>query len=241
VIDLWQTPVDGGRRARVAFTTRADGDLASSQPPETVAPRRASVLDRPWIWTRQLHGADVLEVSADVAPDAVVGAEADASVTSRDDVVLSVNVADCAPVALVSRQGVIGVVHAGWRGLSAGVIEGAVRSMRRLGGRDIEAFLGPCIHPECYEFGADELDLLRAQFGPAIVGRTATGNPALDVPTAVAAALGRVDVALVGAADRCTACDASELYSHRARGDVARHAMLVWLEPASRESVAPDA
>jgi polyphenol oxidase len=237
VIELWQTPVEGDRRARVAFTTRADGDLAGSQPLDVVGPRRAALIDRPWIWTRQVHGADVLEVSPDAAPDAVVGGDADGSVTSRDDVVLSVNVADCAPVALVSHQGVIAAVHAGWRGLGAGVIETAVDAMRRLGGRDIVAFLGPCIHPECYEFGPDELDLLREQFGPAVVGRTATGAPALDLPIAVAAALGRVDVALVGAADRCTACDAADLYSHRARGDVARHALLVWIDAASAKEL----
>jgi copper oxidase (laccase) domain-containing protein len=145
-------------------------------------------------------------------------------------VVLSVNVADCAPVALVSRQGVVAAVHAGWRGVAAGVIERAVADMRSLGAVDIEACLGPCIHPECYEFGKDDLDLLRAQWGGAIVGRTSSGELALDLPMAVAGALGRAEVALVASADRCTACGGADFYSHRARHDEGRHALAVWIE-----------
>ncbi len=160
----------------------------------------------------------------------VTGSEADGLVTTRADVVLSVNVADCAPVALVSRQGVVAAVHAGWRGVAAGVIERAVADMRSLGAIDIEACLGPCIHPECYEFGVDDLDLLRAQLGGAIAGRTSSGAPALDLPMAVAGALGRAGVALVESADRCTACGGADLYSHRARHDDGRHALVVWIE-----------
>ena len=58
--------------------------------------------------------------------------------------------------------------------------------MRRSGGTAITAVVGPCIHAECYEFGADDLDALAARFGPAVRPRTAWGTPALDLPAAIA-------------------------------------------------------
>jgi len=175
---------------------------------------------------RQVHGATVAVVDG-TEPQLV---EADALVTDRAGLVLSVNVADCAPVALFSPQGVIGAVHAGWRGAELGVIEAAVATMRSLGARQIRAWLGPCIHAECYEFGEADLGRLAERFGPAVRARTRGGQPALDVPMAVAAALGGTGVELAGAADMCTACDPQRFYSFRARGDRGRHTLALWME-----------
>jgi purine-nucleoside/S-methyl-5'-thioadenosine phosphorylase / adenosine deaminase len=152
-------------------------------------------------------------------------------VTDKTGLLLSVNVADCAPVAIVSQQNVVAAVHAGWKGVEAGVIEATVEAMRALGARELSAWLGPCIHDECYEFGTDDLDGLVQRYGPGVRSRTRSGAPALDLPMAVAAALGGAGVPLAGAADSCTACDGARFYSHRARGDQGRHALAVWIEP----------
>jgi copper oxidase (laccase) domain-containing protein len=152
-------------------------------------------------------------------------------VTATPGAVLAVHAADCAPVALVSDQGVVGAVHAGWRGLELGVIGAAVEAMRGLGARTIEAELGPCIGPECYEFGARDLDRLADRLGERVRGRTADGSPALDVPAAVEAALDDAGVRLKAGARLCTACSADH-FSHRARRETARQALLVWLEDA---------
>jgi copper oxidase (laccase) domain-containing protein len=135
-------------------------------------------------------------------------------------------------VAFVSPDGVVGAAHAGWRGIEAGVLEATVRSMRALGARSILATLGPCIHPECYEFGASDLDRLAGRYGGAVRARTAAGSPALDMPSTVAAALARVDVELDTGASACTACGGS-WWSHRARGERERQALAVWLEEPS--------
>jgi YfiH family protein len=190
------------------------------------------VLDRPWSSLTQVHGATTVVIEEPLAETI----EADALVTDRADLVLSVNVADCAPVAIVSQQHVVAAVHAGWKGVEAGVIEAAVDAMRTLGARDLSAWLGPCIHAECYEFGEDDLDNLTARYGPALRSRTADGERALDLPMAVAAALGRAGVALAGAADACTACDGSRFYSHRARRDEERHALAMWIEPPADDA-----
>jgi copper oxidase (laccase) domain-containing protein len=148
-------------------------------------------------------------------------------VTADADAVLAVLTADCAPIALASDEGVIGVVHAGWRGLVAGVVDAAAVAMRDLGATDVVAALGPCIHAECYEFSEADIDAVAAELGDDVRGVTAAGRPALDVPAAVRGALERAGVRLVHDADVCTACSSAH-YSHRARAELERQAVVVW-------------
>ncbi|MCC5953596.1 MAG: polyphenol oxidase family protein [Acidimicrobiia bacterium] len=235
----------------VLTSTRADGDLAVDVTPATLAERRAALVDLPWVGLTQVHGAGV--VVAERANAGVLdGAVGDALVTADAELVLSVRTADCAPVALDGGE-VIAVVHAGWRGLVAGVVAATVATMRSMGAAQVTARLGPCIGPECYEFGADDLAVVADHFGATAVGETAGGGPALDLRAAVAEALAQVDVPLVGptvdvegrpcttgaAASRggrsgvgstvaCTACDAQRWWSNRARGDQQRMVTAVW-------------
>jgi YfiH family protein len=184
------------------------------------------VLDRPWSWLRQVHGDQVVVVDA---PGARAGEEGDALVSAAAGTALSVFTADCAPVALAGADGVIGVAHAGWKGLVAGVIPSTVERMRALGAGEITAALGPCIHAECYEFSPTDLDLVAGHLGDGVRSHTSGGRAALDMQAAVGAALERAGVALVHDAGVCTACAASEYYSHRARVETERQATLVWL------------
>jgi len=210
------------RRTDLYWTSRADGDLGPGAG-SAAEGRRRSVYAGTWAWLRQVHGATVHVVTA---PGSVQGEEGDALVTAVPGVALAVFTADCAPVALTSPEGVAGLVHAGWRGLDAGVIEAAATAMRELGATRLEAVLGPCIRPECYEFGAAELERLAARWGPAARGRTARGRPALDLPAMVGAALQQCGAVLVADAGACTACS-DEWFSHRARGDLARQATVL--------------
>lgn len=189
------------------FTARADGDALVRQH------------ELGWATARQVHGAHV--VIADRPGDL---GEADAILTTTPELPIAVRVADCAPVVLTA-DGVIGVVHAGWRGIVAGVIPAAIDAMRAHGARDIGAVLGPCIHAECYEFGPAELDRIAALLGDGVRGTTSWGAPALDLPAAVRAQLPEVDDQSV-----CTACSPLH-WSHRARGDRERQALVAWLEP----------
>ncbi|HEX4978604.1 MAG TPA: polyphenol oxidase family protein [Acidimicrobiales bacterium] len=206
--------------AEVRFTGRADGDFAAHLEPSCRA-----VVDLAVRTVRQVHGGDVVMADAH-GPDA--RAEADGLVTQRRDVALAVRVADCAPVVLAG-DGAVAVVHAGWRSLEAGVVQEAVRLLRSLGAVTLEAALGPCVHPECYEFGSDDLDRLADRFGTAIRSTTARGTPGLDLPRTVRAALEQAGVPLVHDADRCTSCSPGEFWSHRARGDLERQAAVAWL------------
>src|SRR5688500_5186011 len=130
---------------------RADGDLAVNGPADVLDARRRAIVDLPWTWLRQVHGARVVTVDA---PGQHAGAEADAAVTRLPGAAIAVHAADCAPIALVSDDSAIAVIHAGWSGLVDGVISAAVQAVRAMTPARCRAVLGPCIHPANYEFGA---------------------------------------------------------------------------------------
>jgi len=220
--------LDDGGSVNVRFTERPDGDLRTTDPAPGLAARRRAVVDRPWVWVRQVHGAEVLVVGPDDDPLAVAGRDADAVVTARRDVAIAVHTADCAPVALWSPEGVLGVAHAGWRGLADGVIEATVAAMASLGATSIGGVLGPCIHADRYEFGAVELDVVAERYGPGVRAVTSSGTLALDVPAAVAVAVERATGSPLDDVDVCTAASLERQWSHRARSDVERQAVVMW-------------
>jgi len=224
-------PLAAGRAAAIVFTTRADGDLAIHGEHDVLAARRAAIVDAPWTWLRQVHGGRVVEVCA---PGEHAGVEADAAITTQPGVVLAAHAADCALVALITDDGVLGVVHAGWRGIVEGVITAAVEQVRARSDAPVRAVLGPCIRPAHYEFGADDLARVAAVVGDAARARTADGSPALDLPASVRAALGSAGVDDVNDLGLDTAH--ADFFSHRLRGDTGRHALVAWIEPAGGAS-----
>ncbi len=155
------------------------------------------------------------------------GADADAAVTTTTGCALAIRSADCVPVVLLGPHSV-GVVHAGWKGLVAGVIGRAVEALRELDDGPIRAHLGPCIRAGCYEFVGPERDEMVQRFGPGVAATSMWGTPALDVPAAVAAALRAAGVDQLRDVAGCTACD-RRWYSHRARGEVERYATVAWM------------
>jgi copper oxidase (laccase) domain-containing protein len=212
-----------GPRAHHVFTDQRAGDLAVSGPEVDLAARRRAIHPAPWTWLRQQHGASVVVVTR---PGEHAGAEADAVVTTAVDAPIAVVTADCAPVVL-DGDGAVAVVHAGWKGLVAGVLEATVQVMTDLGHPPVAAHLGPCIRARCYEFGGADLADVASRYGPSVVGTTSWGTPALDVAAAVRAACGWTDLPLTDVGT-CTACS-SVHWSHRARAEGGRQAAVAWL------------
>jgi YfiH family protein len=186
----------------------------------------------------QVHGSTVLTARAGVgrtrpppAPDrrvvAVPSGSGDGLVAATPSVALAVLTADCASIALGSGEGVFAAVHAGWRGLVGGVVEVTVDTMRAMGATDVVGALGPCIHPGCYEFSEDDLATVVDVYGAGVRGRTTDGRPALDLPAAVSTALTASGVAETSGIAACTAC-AGGYFSHRARREAGRQALMVW-------------
>ncbi len=215
----------------VVATDRADGDIH----PERVGralltARQRATTGRTWTMIDQVHGVAVCEPAPGTGPLAGRG---DVLVVRSPGAAAAVWAADCAPIVLVDAAGGLAAVHAGWRGLAAGVLDVAVEALRGSGEEVSAAVLGPVIHPCCYAFGRS--DLARVAGGVhappgAITGRTREGRIALDVPAAVTAALAHAGVQL-DVVGPCTGCD-ERWYSHRRRGDVGRHAVVAWTEAA---------
>jgi hypothetical protein len=178
-----------------------------------------------WVWLNQVHGATVLTVRG--LPDlGWVPPDADAAVTAGSGVALAVLTADCAPIAIADEVA-IGVIHAGWHGLLAGVVPAAVAALRAIGRGPVRAAIGPCIRPPHYEFGRADLDRLVARFGPALEGRTLAGTPALDLAAGVRAAFAECDVTDVDDTGLCTADDPDRFFSFRRDGVTGRQAVVV--------------
>ena len=106
------------------------------------------------VMVAQVHGANVLEVEGPLQ------GEADALVTSSRDTAIAVLVADCLPIVLAdaSRRRV-GVVHAGWRGLAAGVLANALARFDDV--RSVHAIIGPGVSPRVYQVGPEVAENFR--------------------------------------------------------------------------------
>lgn len=236
-------------RVRAIWTDQDDGDLGPGVEPgelsrrEAAAFRRRGVSPRPVWRVHQVHSNRVMVVvpPAGAGPDARVPGgsrrsswspgeleDADGIVTTSPGIALAVVSADCGTVAFSSPEGVVGVAHCGWRGLVSGVIEAAVAAMRALGAGSVTAALGPCVHPECYEFSAPDLDALEAAVMAPVRATTASGRPALDLPAGIRARLRQAQVDVVPGEEACTACSGRH-FSHRATGTPARQALFAWL------------
>jgi polyphenol oxidase len=218
--------------AHVWCTGRAQGNLSDhvGDDPATVEGNRAAVraavgvrAAERWTWLRQVHGADVYVVEG--RTETVTTPEADAAVTTLAGSVLAVVTADCAPL-VVANDDAVGVVHAGHRGLAAGVIEATLATVRARGRGPVRAFLGPCIRVGSYEFGADDLARFVARFGAEVGGRTRTGAPALDIPAAIRIVLEREGVVDFEDSGVDTADSGESYFSYRRAHETGRQATI---------------
>lgn len=152
---------------------------------------------------KQVHSPDVVEVTQE--PFDVPLPQADALVTKCKDVALSVITADCGPVLFADpAAGVIAAAHAGWRGALYGVLENTVEAMTRLGAKqaNILAALGPCIHQDSYQVGAEMRDEFMSTDQHAnpyfISDPSATGKFLFDLPGYILNRLSRDGIEATG-------------------------------------------
>lgn len=167
----------------------------------------------------QVHGARVGVVGH--AHLGTVQPATDALVTGVPAVPLLMRFADCAPVLFFdSVRRVVGMAHAGWRGVAVGAVGATVRAMaERLGCEpaDLWAGVGPTIGPCCYAVGLEVVAAVQAACPPGTdVVRRVDGSIYLDLPAAVQAQLRAAGVERVEGAGLCTACRVDEFFSHRA-------------------------
>ena len=137
--------------AKVLSTNSNDGNLSISQPADQLYKTQRKLIDAHWSFLKQVHGKRVLRINKTGDHQ---GVEGDGMVSSTSGIPMAIQIADCAPIALICEAPVIGIVHAGWRGLLAGIVQNACIEMRKLGGQPTIAVVVPCIYPKFYEFGS---------------------------------------------------------------------------------------
>jgi polyphenol oxidase len=209
---------------RHGFGTRAD-----TPPAGTLRPR-------------QVHGAGVAR-----AHECAGGIDADAVIARGSTGPVGVVTADCVPVLAASADGrAVAAIHAGWRGLAAGVIEAGIEALRREApGERLRAVIGPFVGPCCYEIDAPVLDALR-HFGADLDAATTASRPGhhwLDLGALSRSALRRAGVSPreLGAIERgCTSCDAQRFHSYRRDGPRAGR-LVHWVVPRILDSAETDA
>lgn len=182
-------------------------------------------------WLEQVHGRDVLRLDRAELPATRI---ADGAVTARTGRVLAVLTADCLPVLFCRADGTgVGVAHAGWRGLAAGVLEATVAAMEARP-EQLLAWIGPGIGAAAYEVG-DEVraaclaaDVAAGEyFTPGRAGRWQ-----FDLAGLARRRLVALGLAGVHGGQWCTHSDPARFFSHRRDGGdrpTGRMATLIWL------------
>ncbi|MDH3253596.1 MAG: polyphenol oxidase family protein [Acidobacteriota bacterium] len=172
---------------------------------------------------RQVHSSRVLPASPGLC------GEGDALWTTRRKLALSVTTADCVPL-VVADQKRLAVIHAGWRGIVAGVVPATLAALGSSEG--LAAWIGPAIGACCYEVGEDIAAALVSATSPSVtVAVSVPGRrPHVDLCRAVDVQLRRAGVSEVHTLGHCTRCRKEELWSYRRSGAAAgRNLTLAWL------------
>ncbi|MDQ3811108.1 MAG: polyphenol oxidase family protein, partial [Chloroflexota bacterium] len=128
---------------------------------------------------------------------------------------MAVTVADCVPVFIAHASGATALLHAGWRGTAAGILESAVAALRDHGvpARELLVHLGPAICGHCYEVSPDVYGQLTS--------RSASAPTRVDLRAVLADRARAVGVGRITTSPSCTRCDNARFFSHRA-GDHGR-------------------
>jgi len=202
-------------RVRALVTTSDMGDMAG----EGRAALRRSLPAQPR-WLRQVHGKQV-------STDEVALSVGDAAVTRRPNEVQVVMIADCMPVFFADdNASVVGVAHAGWRGLAAGVLEATVEAMH-VSPASLMAWLGPAIGPHVYEVSTEVFEALPGQH--AFFRQNRPGHWLLDLYGVARDRLARRGVKRVHGGGFCTYSERERFFSYRRSRTSERMAAAIWL------------
>lgn len=196
--------------------------------------RLAALLPTEPAWLEQVHGVQVFD--ADMPGDGGPCPRADAAVTTMPNRVLAIMTADCLPVVIGDVDGVaLGVAHAGWRGLAAGVLENTLEQLRQKhsGASAWRAWIGPAIGQPHFEVGADVLQAF-VQADPRCQEFFAPGGKEgkwlADLSGLASYRLRMAGVDDIQASGYCSYAQADSFYSYRRDASSGRMATVAWLE-----------
>jgi len=180
-------------------------------------------------WLRQVHGIEVVKVDDSEGEEPT----ADASVTNVPGLPLAILTADCLPVLFAAEDGSeIGAAHAGWPGLSAGVLESTLAAMSTPASK-LLAWIGPGAGPQRYEVGENVYAAFVGPDAGAAVhfSPTRPGHWLADLPALARRRLAAAGVQRVFGGAECTISHPDRWYSYRRDGATGRMASLIWISP----------
>jgi polyphenol oxidase len=184
------------------------------------------------VHARQVHGARVLRHAAGEAGLFVADA-ADGHLTADTGVLLTISVADCVPIYLVApARRIVGMLHAGWRGVAAGMLEEGLRRLHagwQLTPGELELHLGPAICGACYEVGREVLEGVGLDGDAESARADAPAHVDLRATLARRAVTAGVDAGRLSVSALCTRCD-GRFFSHRG-GDAERQVAFIGVRP----------
>ena len=210
-------------KVQALVTTRQFGDMSLGESKT----RLRTLLPAEPAWLRQVHGTSIVDAST----KGIDKPHADGAVAQAAGAVCAVMAADCMPVLLADQGGtVVAAAHAGWRGLSAGVIEAALEAMH-IPPQRVLAWLGPAIGARVYEVGADVREAFVSRDAAAVAAFTPTRAEhwLLDLYMIAGQRLRRSGVSRIYGGGFCTYSDAQRFYSFRRDRTAERMAALIWL------------
>ena len=208
------------------FSTRGTGDFtgrpSDAQVREAFGSSGASIAT-----LKQIHSDIVMRVDSSAPHERPA---ADALTTDRSGQLLGIRTADCVPVLMIDpSQVAVAAVHAGWRGVSAGIVSCAVNRMGQWYGsrpNEIECAIGPAISRCCFEVGEEVAEKFEGEF----VDRSGS-KPHVDLIAAVQSQLASAGVGRVFTVGECTVCRPQKYFSHRGeRGNAGRMLSVAGIE-----------
>lgn len=177
-------------------------------------------------WINQTHGTDVVTLELDNSRDA------DAAITRRPGVVAVVMTADCLPVLVCNRDGSeVAAVHAGWRGLRAGVIQAALARMKS-SSEQLQAWIGPGISQDNFEVGEEVRNAFidSLQDAESFFSENRKGHWLCDLAGLAEQVLKRQGVVDVYRDPGCSYRDGENFFSYRRNPTTGRMASLIWIK-----------
>ena len=158
---------------------REDGDFSTGQLDKaSLEKNRLRLSNNEWNWLSQEHGTGIILLEDG---ERSLGSKGDAIITSSLGKVISVTVADCMPVLLMSESGTFTLIHLGWRGIINGLLNLTIESMKKISHGEITSVLGPCIKSCCYEFGKMEIGRFCEKFGEEAEASTSDGRSSINL------------------------------------------------------------
>jgi len=224
---LRQGGVSSGAYTSFNLATHVGDELAAVERNRAILDQSLNIPNAPQ-WLEQVHSTEAV-----LLPNEEAIPKADASYTSKENIVCTVMTADCLPLLITNIQGsCVAAIHAGWRGLCDGIIEATIKKLPAEP-ESLLVWLGPAIGADVYEVGEEVYDAFTNAEVAAKQAFTSVseGHWLFDIYQLAKLRLNKMGVNHIYGGDRCTLSEEEHFFSYRRDDVTGRMASMIWIEP----------